>query len=118
MSSASALPGLRETGESAVEVFAFVCILATSWGEENMLQLTDGTLVRESSPCTMLLYRGYFSGLQFCRVLRPLAAGSLTTLAGASPGCYAWSGNTHDLALLPWPEGAGFSCLNCHDTLT
>ena len=83
MSSTAALP---EIGESAMELFAFVCILSLTWGEEQIVRLIDGTLVRESSPCTMLLYRSYFSELQFCRILRPLAAGSLTSLPGASQG--------------------------------
>ena len=104
-------------GESDTERFSFACIIAKKWGQEQTYE-DAGLLMRESIPCTMFLYKGFFSDRQFVKLIPKLAAGEPAVLDGASESCYAWAGMTHELMVLPLPLGIGYGCWHCKDSLS
>ena len=65
------------------------------------------TLMRESVPCTLFMYRGNYSDRQFAAALPLLAQGVACQLHGAGDGCMAWAGMTHELMALQLPLGIG-----------
>jgi hypothetical protein len=105
---------------AGAERFCYALVLSKKWGKEFMAYITPDVLVRESVPCTMLLYQGHFSDLDFAAIQKPLASGGCTVLSGAGPRCYAWAGMSHELMALPWGSfmGAGFTCFHCKDHTT
>ena len=105
----------NEPGESDHERFSFVVVFGKRWGQYRT-QLVDHTLMRESVPCTVFMFRGNYSDRQFASALPLLAQGVACQLHGAGPGCMAWAGMTHELMSLHLPLGIGFGCWNCKDT--
>ena len=116
MSALAFLDQATSMGDAAQERFAYVLISALPWGQE-WQEMEGNVLWRESVQCTMFLYRGDFSDVQLCDVIKPLSIGSPVVLVGAGDGCYAWYGHTHELINVFWSLGVGFGCANCQDTL-
>ena len=102
---------------AAGERYAYALVLSRPWGKECMGLISPTILVREDCPCTLLMYHGHFTDQAFAYIQKPLGTASPCVLPGAGRHCYAWSGYTSELMVLPWGRflGAGFACFHCKD---
>ena len=99
--------------------YAFAFILGRKWCDEVMNYIQPSVLVRESVPCTLLMYHGSFTDAAFAGLHPPLGEGTICRLQGAGPACRVWVGRTHELIGLPCGQhmGAGYGCHWCKEQL-